>query len=251
MASPAVIRRRAALDTYQGPSALEDAATASNSSFQLADRLRHGDLLSESEVLFGAPFEVSSWRWRASDGASKRANGASSAPRALEPVAVPKKSRPHLDPRRTLRDTVWIGQEPPPPDVSDPNADPAVWPPSHRGTHRYDEHQRSQSATRFVATEELTGQIDEVDHEAGTVACTVWRRPLEHDSYVTTLRIEEFPEGQRDLVQPGNQFYWTFGDLYVPELPGSYATSRIVMRRPMPALVAERLAESAARRFDR
>lgn len=248
---------------YQTPTELETTATASNTTKgSVVDRgLRHG-LLSEPETIFGSPFDVASWLWTApsrehdgSDSDKQEAHG----PSTLEAASTTKSGRAHLDGRLVLDEAVWAGQwsgsAPPPPGetndrppavqtratvselvVAHPNAQRAIWAPSNRGW-RYP--QVILPWERFVSHEELTGRFDKVEDQIGTVACTIWRRRQPDDEYTTELRLAEFPDAQQHQIREGRLFYWTFGDL----LQGRRrrATSSLVVKRPTPKVVADRL----------
>lgn len=248
MAHPELLRPERHVDAYQGPSALEDAAVASNAGFAVEKRLRYGDLVPENEAMFGSPFETSAWQWTRPSAPTDALVDAPPSPRSgLTPSTVPKKSHPRVDPQGLLLDTVWIGQHDESPLLADLNGPRAIWPASQRGRRLLTE-QVSDPPVRFIAMEELIGRIDEIDVAAGEASCTVWRRRFEHDSYVAVLAVSEFPARQRRLVRSGQMFYWTFGDLIVRGLE-PYAVQRIAVKRPTPALVVQRAHERALRRL--
>src|SRR4051794_35179449 len=103
-------RPRREFEAYQGPGALEDAAIAANDGFALEHRLRHGDLLPETELMLGSAFEITSWAWRPSGEESEDGHPISSSRTGLVPTTVVKRSWPRRDRIRQLCDTVWVGQ---------------------------------------------------------------------------------------------------------------------------------------------
>lgn len=235
---------------YQGPTPLAYPATASYPSFTpkvefaAETRLRHGDLMPQDEALFGSPFQVSSWRWTKSR--APLDGEASTLRSGLEPSFVEKRSHPRLDRCRIQLDIVWVGQGNQRAPIADANALAAVWPPSGRGARLVAEPSADPPA-RFIASEELTGRIDEFDAATGNALCTVWRRRFKHDPYSWELPLAEFPASQRHLVTVGQLFYWTFGDLIVRGLP-KYTVTRIAVKRPPPDAVLQRAHEMAVRR---
>jgi hypothetical protein len=85
---------------------------------------------------------------------------------------------------------------------------------------------------RFVASEQFTVRIDEVNEREGTLACTVWRRRGGGERFFADFVLKEFAPELRPRAVPGAIFYWTLGERI--EADGERSSiSRIEFRRVM------------------